>query len=538
MIAVNDRRSSALFDHAGRELISQAGVGPARMDSPAPVIPDGAVGGWSWGMYDAVNYTGNRAVKPFFATDSRVSLNNWTRTRAMSLSRWGYINVHFVRGAVDLFARLVVGTGFSPKTHLADKALADAADAYYLDKTSDIGFMHGESMDELLLHDSRGVDVDGDLGYVMTEDELHEPKLQLIEAHRIKNGDKDNPNLRDGVWVDNYGRRVAFNVMLPEERDSRRIEAKDFIYLAERNRPDELRSMTNLIHALAPLQDLYEYLGFTMASAKRQSEIAAVLETENPMRSPFGPMFSQPVMDATPATTTAPAQPRQVITREMIYAGGGKIPRLGLNEKLHAFEPKNPGPNFDQLPVFIIRGISVGYGIPFEVLWNPEAIGGANTRLITALLRARLNQRRAALIFPKLSRVRFWILSRGIKKGDLPRADYRKHEWQPNFSDITVDAGREMSQRRENVLRGLGSWTGFHRENGESYIGEQLEVRKNDVRAQMLAARDLVLEFPEVSFGEALARIALLTQQASEVQQKVVGADDTSLPPSLTKNTP
>jgi hypothetical protein len=504
---INDRRSSSgILNSFGRN---------ARTDNLSPVIPDGP---FNYGFYDAVSYSQNRAARPFFATDSRFTLTSWSRLRAMSLARWGYINIHFVKGAVDLMARLTVGTGFSPKTHHPDKHLAEAADAYFLDKAQALGFMHGESLAELLLHDSRCVDVDGDLGYLLTSDETDEPKLQLIEGHRIKNGDRTDSNLRDGVWTDGYGRRVAFNVELPEENRTHRIEARDFIYLAERNRPDELRSMTNLIHALAPLQDLYEILGFAMASAKKNSEIAATIETPNPKYPPgLGPLFSMPMAPAQAANGETPARSRQTVTREAVYASGGKIPILAPGEEFKTYAHAQPSPTIQQWAEFIIRGIAVGFGVSFEVLWNPEAIGGANTRLITALLRARLIQRRHALVIPKLKRVRYWILGRAVKRRELPAADYTSCDWQPNFSDITVDAGRESRERRQNVIQGLDTFTGYYSEDGKTY-GRELGVREADVMMQCAAAARLVQKYPALSFSDALARISLLTTTAAEIQ--------------------
>lgn len=506
------KRDGALFDAHNRPIQDSR-----RMDSltGAPFIPDG----FNYaGFYDALNYSTNRASRPFFATDSRATLTAWSRVRALALARWAYINVPVVKGAVDLMARLTVGTGFSPVTHMDNKGLAKIADAYYLEKAADIGFMHGESMDELLLHDSRCVDVDGDLGYVMTADETDQPKLQLIESHRIKNGEVSDPTCRDGVWVDKFGRRTAFNIALPEEENSKRIDARDFIYLAERNRPDELRSMTNLIHALSPLQDLYELLGFAMQSAKKNAEIASVIETATPDSPPgIGPTVDTLMRAAQAAENDQSTQPRQMITREQIYGSGGKVPILPIGDQFKTYAHNQPAPTIQAWSEFIIRGISVGFGVPFEVLWNPEAIGGANTRLITALLRARLQQRRAGLIFPKLQRVRYWILSRGIKRNEIPFADYTKVSWNPNFSDITVDAGRESKERRENVLAGTDTYSGYYAENGKNYLDQQINVRHADLDAQCAAAAELITRYPRLTFTDALNRISLIGTFATRV---------------------
>ena len=518
----SNRKQRAL-QAVGQAVVTRMASSP----SGAPYLPDGS---WNYGFYDAVNYSTNRAARPYFATDSQFTLTAWSRLRALSLSRWAYINVHFVKAAVDLMARLTVGNGFTPKSHCADPALGASWDAYYLAQTRRIGFMDGASIDELCLHDCRSSDVDGDLGYVMTEDELGNAKLQLIEGHRIITGDVTDPNCRDGVWLDQYGRQVAFNVRLPgEDTKTRRIGVRDFIYIAEKNRPDENRSMTNLIHALAPLQDLYEVLGFAMQSAKKNTEVAAVIKTNTPHDLPgLGPNFDQILRDAMAgaaapgASQSAPSNgqlpvPQQSVTYEQVYGGGGKVAVLRPDEEFNSYSHQHPSPTIKEWAEFIIRGIAAGYGVPFEVLWNPEKIGGANTRLITALLRSRLQQRRAAMIFPKLTRVRLWVLARGTKRGEVKyHPDIFKVEWNPNFLDITVDSGRESRERRANVLAGLDTFTGYFAENGQAYE-DQIKVREREMALQFEAAKRLKAQFPDLSFEQILTRIAMLSQNASEL---------------------
>ena len=490
-------------------------------NAPAPRMAFAQVdgGGYGYGVYDALQYSTQRALRPFFAVDSSRTLTAWNRLRALALARWSYINVHFVRGAVDLNARLTVGTGFTCRSLAKDTGWARQADAIVAAKFRNIGFTGGESMDELLLHDSRGVDVDGGVGYVLTEDENGSEKMQLIEAHRIIRGDVSDARCIDGVWIDAYGRRTDYNVLLPGDGEkTRRIAAQNFIYLAERNRPDEPQSITNLIHALNPLQDLYEIVAFEMASVKKNSEIGLTVETPTPDRPPLGPPVDIFAAEAVAASGNQPGQPKQFITREMVYGGGGKVPVLTPGEKLVAHDHTRPGPGIEGWNKFIIRGIAIGFGLPFEVLWDPESIGGANTRLITALLRARLDQRRKNIIFPKLLRARYWVLSRAIKRGELSyNPEITKVGFQPNFIDITVDAGRESRERRANVLQGLDTFTSYDAENGNDYLGTSLPTRETEIDAQCAAAQRLCAKYPGMSFQSALDRIAMLTPNSSAV---------------------
>ena len=509
--------ASALLDQFGNALAPSRLDARASSATGAPYIPDGT---WSYGLYDAVQYSQNRANRPFFAVDSRYTLNTWSRLRALALARWAYINVPYVRGAIDLMADLTVGTGFHPcSVGVADKGLRRAYDSFFTEKTRNIGFQSGESLDELLLFDNRCMDVDGDLGYLMTENGFGDAKIQLIESHRIKNGSATDPNLIDGVWVDRFARVQAYNVALPGDDATQRIEAKDFIYIGERNRPDEVRTMTALIHALNPLQDLYEVLGFAMQSAKKSAEYGAVIETatgELDDAPGLQPAYAQAVRAEQPASGLQPAQPAQMLMREQVFASGGKVPILGPGEKFNSFKNEQPGPNIQPWAEFIIRGIAVGYRLPFEVFWNPETIGGANTRMILGILRKRLEQRRQMLFRSKLNRVRFWLLCKEIKRGGLKwDPGILNCQWLPNFSDITVDAGRESRERRANVIAGLDTFTGYFSENGSTYETE-IAVRENDVALQCAAARRLTAQYPGLSFDAALARLSLLTATAAE----------------------
>lgn len=503
-------------------------TGPIAPPSPTSQPPRArAFYGLGFGgqLYDGLARSTNRVERPVFATDSRYTLTQWNRTKALGLARWAYVNVNFVRGAVDLMARLTVGTGFTCKSQTSNPGWNKLADAYVAAKFRNIGFTGGESMDELLLHDCRSADIDGDLGYVMTYDETGAEKLQLIEGHRIKSPVDADPTCVDGVWIDGFGRRLAYNVALGDPQKFERIAAQSFIYLAERNRPDELRSMTNLVHALAPIQDLYEIWAFEMTSVKKNSEIGVVVETPTPDDPPLGPPVNVFAREAEAAVGNTPpeesgdqpAQAEQYVTREQIYGGGGKIPVLKPGEKVSTYDHNRPGPGIDAWGRLIIRGMAVGYGVPFEALWDPSTIGGANTRMITSLLRARLEQRRNNLVFPKLRRVRYWLLARAIQRGDLPpNPELAKVSFQPNFIDLTVDAGRESRERRANVQAGLDTFTGYFTENGESYLETALPEREKEIDAQCAAAERLVALHPHLTFEAALARLALVTPNANE----------------------
>ncbi len=497
-----------------------------------PYIPDGS---FIYGFYDAANYSPARAARPYFTTDSSVTLTSWNRLRCMALARWAYINVPVVRAMEDLLARLTVGTGFKPVTKGSNKGISALYDRVTQDAFRTIDFQHGTSMDELNLHDCRGGDIDGDLGYVLTENEAGTEKLQLIEGHRIQSSEQPDPRCKDGVWVDKYDREAFYNVRVPgnAEGEFTRISVKDFHYMAERDRPDELRTMSKLVPALNPLQDLYEIVSFATGSAKKNAETGIVITTPTPNDPPLGGPRGMIVRPPQGYSVGQPAIPAMTITTEQIYGAGGKALILRPGEKVESFSHNHPAPTLEAWSEFIIRGICSARGLPFEILWSPEKIGGANTRMLTAILRAFLSHRRQRFIFPKLSRARFWILSRRIKRGELPFDAQALFNvtWQPNFIDITTDAGRESRERRSNVLCGLDTFTSYDAENGNDYLTESLPTRQAETDAQCVAAEDLAKKHPWLKPADALNRLAQLTPNGNGGSGH--GADGGSNPGSV-----
>ena len=96
-----------------------------------------------------------------------------------------------------------------------------------------------------------------------------------------------------------------------------------------------------------------------------------------------------------------------------------------------------------------------------------------------------------------------------IKKKELKwNPEIVKHSWNPDFSDPTVDAGRESRERRANVLQGLDTFTGYFADNGEDYVNRQLPLRGTEIDAQCALAEVLCEKHPKLSFETALARIA------------------------------
>jgi capsid protein len=161
------------------------------------------------------------------------------------------------------------------------------------------------------------------------------------------------------------------------------------------------------------------------------------------------------------------------VAREEITSSAN-IPRLAPGEKIENLSPTRPGSNFENFAKFLIRDIALGLNLPPEFVYDPASVGGAGMRFVVAKAQRRFEQRQRLLIDRFCARAWRYFIARAIAAGDLPEvADYDRVSWQTPKS-LTVDAGREAMQERENYKAGLSSLADYFGELGLDWQ-EQVE---------------------------------------------------------------
>ena len=99
-------------------------------------------------------------------------------------------------------------------------------------------------------------------------------------------------------------------------------------------------------------------------------------------------------------------------------------------------------------------------------------------RFIVAKAQRRFEQRQRLLVDRFCNRSWAYFIGRAIANGDLPPAeDYRKVSWQTPKS-LTVDAGREQMQAREDYKAGLSSLQDYFGELGLDWEEQVLQMNK------------------------------------------------------------
>ncbi len=414
-----------------------------------------------WGMqanngeFDGIKYTTNRISRPTVAQDSRQSMTPYARTRALSLGRWAYSNVGYVKGAIDAMARYSFGSvGLIPQAQTSDESWNTASESYFREACKIIDVTGRFTLSEMQRILSKAIDRDGDVGLVLTESSNGFPQIQMIEGHRISStGAKEEEKFFDGVKVNASGRPIAYRVSL-DSKTFQVIPATNFIHLYDADRCDQLRGITALIHALNDIQDLQEIIGFEKMGVKASLAPGLVHYTSGGE-------------DKLMPTTVSNG-----ITYESLV--GGMIPRLYEGEKLESFKSNRPTAGIEDFSKILIRNVALGMGLPVEFVYDPSSVGGAGVRLVVAQAQRRFEERQELFKTRLMGRIWGYTISKGIKRGELPKSsEWWKVAWQ-NPTKITVDAGRDATANRDDVRAGLRTYAEDFGERGMDWR-EQIE---------------------------------------------------------------
>ena len=396
------------------------------------------------------------------ARDSRLDLNEATRVELLKLARHMYRNVGLIKGAVDSIATYSIGPGLRPQYRGEDQEFGRLCEEYWRDVVVPNPEVTGRmTWTDMLLALSRSIDVDGDVFVIMTE----QGKLQIVEGHRVCEG--DDYGTADGVFVGKLGEPTGYLIQTGELY--RKLSADTVIHLMELELPDQIRGGSSLARALNHVRDLKMLGEFEKDALKLQGSIAAVITTDQGDElAGQGGFFG---------TVQAQDTGEPTIAREEITSSA-TIPRLSPGEKIEMIGPNRPHAGFEPFAKFLIRDVAMGLGLPVEFVYDPASVGGAGMRFVVAKAQRRFEQRQRLLIDRFCNRAWRYFIGGAIANGDLPAVeDYAKVTWQTPKS-LTVDAGREAQQAREDYKAGLSTLQDYFGEMGQDWEEQVRQMAK------------------------------------------------------------
>ena len=398
--------------------------------------------------------------------DFKKTMTVFDRMETTRKMRWLELNAGLIRQVLSDMALYTVGAGIKPQSQSGDEVWDDVAENFFKQWAKRPCDITGRfSFFELQHICCRLMDRDGEVFIIKTRGPNNEPRLQIIESHRVGNQVSGSPpeGMVDGIQFGPYGQPIAYNV-IRSDGSSRLVPANAVIHLYEPELASGARAYSPLQHSINNLVDMLEILSLEKLAVKTSSDITRTLTRENPNFDgtptdfeAFG-MKPQDYGDG----LTDPTQASTFI--------GGKILALAPGEKLESFESNRPNQTFNGFIEHLQRDSLAGM-LPFEFTADPTKAGGAAIRLVVSKADRKFSHRQNVMIQRFLTPVWGYIIGNAIRDGIIQSTDLWTNVTWTTPRKVTVDAGRDSQQNRLDIETGLKSLT-------ENYLEEGLDPKE------------------------------------------------------------
>jgi capsid protein len=424
----------------------------------------------AWGSpFEAANWSPRRGMVPGASpTDARNELTPGVRTELVRKSRYMHKNSGFMRELVANMAIYSTGDGIRVQAQSPKPEWNRAAEAYFALWSARCEVTRRFSFEECQALVCRGMDIDGEYFVHKTRDAEGEPRIQLIESHRIGD-DYGSKDTIDGVGLDTWGAPVFYRV-LEDSSKTRDLPAEAILHIHEPEWAGGVRSHPTIQHSINHVLDEMELLALEKHAVKDNADVSRVLKTARGEIDDNGDFV---VGGA--GTSNDPSDP---VSLQRIV--GGKLVALKPDESLDSFQSNRPSPTFTGFLEHLRRDSALGM-IPFEFAADSSKVGGAGVRLIVAKADRRFSFRQMILERRLIRPVWAYVIGDAIARGLLPPiAEWWKISSVPP-KRVTVDAGREAQQNRADVEMGLKTLSDHFQELGADF-GEEIERRASDAK--------------------------------------------------------
>jgi capsid protein len=483
--------------------------------SPAPSTAPEA---WNSGISAADN-SADRGYIWFPNLTGKQQFANLTRREARRRSQWAAWNVPPARKATKDLARWVGSVSMRPNT--TDDAFNSAVSEWWTDnferRPGSYDATGKLTASEFLINALFGVFRDGDLLAVHATDDNGAPIVIAVESALIENPSTDVPgDWFDGVRLGPNYRPLAYNIRRESPSSREVIDFQIPVGAAHLFANYETHSATRgtpaLIHAIPQILDYREIDNDLRKILKVHGLFGLVIERQpGTVMAEIAPVSGRKREDnladiGRPAAgvTTGTAIPRTV--NEVIDRG--EIANLPAG---HSIKPLTDGREFPSQAAVkedIYAQIAMGLGVPVELLFHLDKVGGPGVRFV--LRQAQewrnvwLDRQVSFLTVDYLRRVEW-----GMRTKQLPRcSDPRWWRHVVNYPrSATIDDGRDASAQRSRLDRGLTNLATEYGEQGENW---QDQVRQRVAEIKMI--RD---ECAAVGVDPALILGAPVTPQAA-----------------------
>lgn len=402
--------------------------------------------------FEALDDDGSRGALPAGVTSLTSVIRSMQRKQIGGVSRWLYDNHPLVGYAVDLLK--LYSTPIAPQAMTGDFKTDNQFEEYFANWSQRAEFTGRFTFNEMLELLSIAMNTDGDLGILATSENGF-VQMQMIDSSLIASenenlievgGKETIPAYQDGVKVDSKGRVQGYSLAQADARKFKLYPSSSMFLGFEADRHTRYRGFSPLRRGANDMRDGNEIKKFLKLGVKYDSAILAVLQNElgEEDEDDWGnDAANQPYIDAS-------AHEKKVGLKDLL---GGQIPILPEGTELKQLNTNRPEKNVIQFVQLLAGHMVMGLGLP-SAFFLDERLTGPNTRAVNGKAQRRFEQHQQTIArFVQWAWVR--VIGDAIARGELPAVNnwYRCNFQFPQ--KITIDAGRESAQEREDVGKAL-----------------------------------------------------------------------------------
>ncbi|MCA1996437.1 MAG: phage portal protein [Armatimonadetes bacterium] len=373
-------------------------------------------------------------------------LASYSRWSLAEISRYLWDNVGMVYYATDLLANY--SSPVTPRGSTADREWNSAANELFDEWAASADFFGRLDYPSLQRAASFYLDTDGE-AFLMWLEDGGTPRVHLLDPWKVFKPSDTKQRIEDGVQLDAENRVVGYwldqKVFVP---------ASTMTHLVEWDRVVGARGISPIRRGANHMRDGSDILGYQKILSKLSTAIGGVIEgsplPENPFGTPAIPEGENREAEEAPPDSEEPR--RSYTVAELI---GGDIPILEEGQAWKQVStPSSPGNNLEVIS-FLAGCFVAGMGLP-PAFFLDEKLTGPNQRAVNGKAQKRFDKRKT--VMQRLARDAWLrVIAAAIADGRLPAVEGWSRCAFVSPARLTIDAGREMAQEREDVAQGLMS---------------------------------------------------------------------------------
>lgn len=470
--------------------------------------------------FEALNTVDHRTPVPAAGLYVHRLLSKYNRLQLASVARYLWDNVGLVFYATDLVANY--STPMVPRAATLDRKWNEAANAFFDEWADRADFTGRFDFWDLQRLGSFYLDTDGEV-FALWTDEAGFPQIQLLESWRIDKPTVADDRVFDGVQLDTQGRVLGYWL------DGKTlVDVNALVHLFDLERYTQYRGISPIRRGANDMRDGNDIKGFQKVLSKLSTVLTLAIQgaplEENPWGNPPEPA-GEGQTDEEPAPTDN-AKQRGFTVADLV---GGDIPTVPEGHELKQVNtPSAPANNIDVIS-YLAGCFVAGMGLP-PAFFLDEKLTGPNQRAVNGKAQRKFDRRKQ--VAARLGRSAWQrVIASGIASGALPAVDGWARCDFIGPSKITIDAGREMAQEREDVARGLMTRRDHYGNRGRSWRRETDQLFEEidyilDRAKDLAAEHGIPVESVMASFGLASAKAAASQPASSGSNDPASGSDD------------